>query len=229
MTHVLDGQQFESVYDRGRNEHADLEYRNCSFVSCRLSVTRSVADRSLVRNAKVVDCEVTGCAIETAIVEDSLVDGLKTHNVLACWGAVFKHVVLKGRIGDIMINPAVATGTASAQEQLAFDEANRVYYASVDWALDITEAEFHNADIRGIPARLIRRDPETQAVVTREKALEGKWRSVDLSKTWWGCSIEFLLDRPSDPDVVLVAPKRHRRFRNLLDGLKRLRDAGVAE
>jgi hypothetical protein len=32
-----------------------------------------------------------------------------------------------------------------------------------------------------------------------------------------------------DPDEVLVAPKRHRRFKDDLAGLKLLRSAGVAE
>jgi hypothetical protein len=75
---------------------------------------------------------------------------------------------------------------------------------------------------------LIRRDPETQVVVTREKAIEGAWRNLDLSKTWWATSLEFFVKR-GDADVVLVAPKRDRKFRDLLDGLKALRDAGVAE
>ena len=229
MSQVFSRQLFECFYDRGGHVYTDIEYHRCSFESCAISITRVPAYRSIVRNVKVIGCEVRGCAIDTAVIEDSVVDGLKTHNLLASWGAVFKHVVLKGRIGRIMIGPAVATGTATPQEQQAFDEANKTYYASVDWALDISEAEFREASIRSVPAKLIRRDPATQAIVTLEKALEGKWRSIDLSKTWWATSIEFLLDRPNDPDVVLVAPKRHPRFIALLDGLKRLRDAGIAE
>lgn len=85
------------------------------------------------------------------------------------------------------------------------------------------------ADIRGIPARLIRRDPETQAVVARQKAIEGGWREVNLDGTWWQASIEFMATDSNDPDVVLVAPKRHPRFRDLLQGIQLLRKAGVAE
>jgi hypothetical protein len=167
--------------------------------------------------------------LETAIVEDVEIEGLRTRNLMACWGTVFRHVVLRGRIGRIMINPAIATGAATPEEQRTFDEANAVYYGRVDWALDISNAEFQEADIRGIPARLIRRDPETQAVVTRQKAIEERWRELDLSKTWWPTSIQFLLNRPHDPDVILVAPKRHRRYRDLLEGLKLLREAGIAD
>ena len=38
---------------------------------------------------------------------------------------------------------------------------------------------------------------------------------------------EFLLNR-DDPDVVLVAPKRHRSFGKLLQGIEHLREAGIA-
>ena len=183
-----------------------------------------------MRNVRLIGCEVMGCALNAAIVEDVVVDGLETHgDLLQTWGAVFKHVTLRGDIGRIMISPAVATGLAKPHEQRAFDQANAAYYATVDWALDISEARFFGeCDIRGIPARLIRRDPETQVVVTREKALSGEWRKVDLSDTWWGGWIELFL-RDGDPDVVLVAPKRHPRYRVLLEGLRKLREAGIAE
>jgi hypothetical protein len=38
---------------------------------------------------------------------------------------------------------------------------------------------------------------------------------------------ESLLNR-DDPDVVLVAPKRHRSFGKLLQGIEHLREAGIA-
>jgi len=127
-----------------------------------------------------------------------------------------------------MISPLVATAMAKPKEQAAFDEANARYYEAADWALDISEARFVECDIRRVPARLIRRDPETQVVVTREKALLGEWKKLDLSKTYWGGWIDLFL-KDGDPDVVLVAPNRHPKFIDWLDGLKMLRDAGVAE
>src|SRR5262249_31081617 len=78
------------------------------------------------------------------------------------------------------------------------------------------------------PAALVLRDPATQFVVTREKALLGSWRDLDLSSTHWATSLEFFLSR-GDRDVVLVAPKHDREFGKLLDGLRLLRHAGVAE
>ncbi len=67
-----------------------------------------------------------------------------------------------------------------------------------------------------------------QVVITQAKAAQGEWRKLDLSKTYWGVAIQEFL-RDGDPDLVLVAPKRSKKFRDLLAGLKLLRDAGVAE
>ena len=127
-----------------------------------------------------------------------------------------------------MISPLVATAMATSNEQASFDEMNSSFYEMVDWALDISEARFMECDIRRVPARLIRRDPETQVVVTREKALLGEWRNLDLSRTLWSGWIELFL-KDGDADVVLVAPKRHPKFKEWLGGLKLLRDAGIAE
>jgi len=127
-----------------------------------------------------------------------------------------------------MFSPAVAPGVANRDQQQAFDDANAAYYKTVDWAMDISEGEFEECEIQCIPAHLVKRDPETQVVVTRAKAARGEWRQLDLSKTHWPISLNFLLNR-GDQDVVLVAPKRGKKFRDLLAGLKLLRDAGVAE
>jgi hypothetical protein len=230
MTRVFERQRFEDFYDRNSGRvFADLEFRHCTFVSSSISITRNPRYRSLVRNVTLIQCEEIGCALDTAVVETVVVDGLKTSDLFQTWGAVFKHVTLKGKIGRIMISPAVAAGLATPAQQKAFDKANAEFYSTVDWALDISEAEFEEADIRGIPARLIRRDLETQVVITRGKALEGRWRQLDLSKTYWPTAIEFFLQDSEDPDLVLVAPKRDRDYLQLLKGLQLLREAGIAE
>jgi hypothetical protein len=226
---VFEKQQFERFYDQdsGRT-FSGIEFRKCSFLSSVISITRDPTLRSTVRDVKLLQCEQRGCALKGAVVEDVLVDGFKTNGLFQTWGAVFKHVTLRGKIERVMISPSVAPSVATQKQQRAFDEANAAYYATVDWALDISEAEFHEIDIRRVPARLIRRDTKTQVVVTRERAMEGRWRTLDLSKTDWATWIDLFL-KDGDPDLVLAAPKRDRRYRDLLDGLTALRDAGVAE
>lgn len=226
---VFEKQRFECFYDQdsGRT-FSDLEFRKCYFESCAISITRDPRLRSTVRNIRLIQCEQRGCTLDAAIVEAVLVDGFKTNGLFQTWGAVFKHVTLKGKIGRVMTSSAVATAMATDKQQRAFDEANALYYSTVDWALDISEAEFEEGEFQGVPAHLVRRDPASQVVVKREKAMQGAWRQLDLSRTHWATSLEFLLNR-GDADVVLVAPKRHRKYRDLLDGLKALREAGVAE
>ncbi len=226
---VFEDREFESFYDRGGHTYANLEFRRCRFVSCAISLTSKPERRSTVRNVRLVQCEQSGCAMYSAIIEDMVVDGFKTGGqLLQTWGAVFKHVTLRGNLGRLMISPFVELGQVKPHEQRAYDLANAAYYAGVDWALDISQARFQECEIQRIPAHLIRRDPASQVVVTREKVLSKNWRQVDLSGTHWHVSIEFMLKR-GDLDVVLVAPKRHRRYKVLLEGLQRLRDAGVAE
>jgi len=175
---------------------------------------------------KLIQCEQLGSSVYTAIVEDVLVDGCKTNGLFNTCGAVFKHVVIKGKVGQLMISPLVSFSRKISQQR-ALDRANMSYYASVDWALDIREAQFEEAVLCGVPARLVLRDPETQFVLRREKALEGKWKSM-LSGTYWDGYIDYFLERGAE-DEVMVAPKLSSQFRKSLDVLLALRDAGVVE
>jgi hypothetical protein len=232
MTQVFENQTFRCFYDQDSGAvFSDLEFRDCSFESCRISITEDPKLRSVVRNVKLVNCSQRGCAIDAAILEDVVVDGLKTRSqLLQIWGAVFKHVVLKGRIDRVMITWSLGTIEVDKPEiQRAFLTSNMAFYREVDWALDISGAEVNEIDIRGIPASLIRRDPETQVVVTRERAMETPWKDMDLNETLWKTWIAEFLDSEIETDVVLAAPKRHRNYYRLLEDLHRLRDAGVAQ
>ena len=227
---VFRKENFRCFYDQdsGRT-FEDIEFRECYFQSSAISMTDNPELRSTVRNVRLIDCKQRGCALEAAVVEDVLVDGFKTNGLFQTWAAAFKHVTIKGKVDQIMISQAVASGLATPAEQHAFDEANAAYYATVDWALDVTEAEFDMCDIRGVPARLVRRNPETSIVITRQKALEGVWRALPLpADGWCETAIDLFLER-EDPDLVLIGETRARDFHAVLDAFDMLRDAGVVE
>ena len=230
MIKVFENQTFNHFFDRdSAKTFADMEFRKCRFSNCAISITRNPALRSTVRNVKLIDCEMlVACSLRTAIVEDVLIDGLKTPHPVHTWGAVFKHVTLRGKIGRVMTSPRVLISRDEPDVERAFAEANAAYYATVDWALDIREAEVQEIDIRGVSGDLIRRDPATQVLITREKAMQGKWRQLDLSGTYWPTSIQFFLEQGA-PSRVLVAPKRDKKYRRMLEGLQLLREAGVTE
>jgi hypothetical protein len=227
MMKLFEDHYFQDINDRNSGKNfSNLEFRRCHFESCRISSTRNPQRRSTIRNVKIIDCEELGCVLDAAIVENVLVDGFKTHGLFQTWGAVFKHVTIKGKIGRLMTSPLIATAMGTPAEQTAFNKSSAHFYMDIDWALDIREAEFEEADLRGLAARLVLRDPETQFILTRERALEGRWKNVDLTGTHWRTSIELFLERGAQ-DQVIVAPKRNPRFRSLLVGLWNLRDAGV--
>lgn len=229
MKKVYENKSFHGFRDKKpKNSYIDKSFIKCSFEGCSISNSRDVARRTVVRNLEFINCEVRGVMIGTAIIEDVLVSGLRTHNILSAYGAVYKHVKLEGNIGQIMLRPYVLPTIITPEQETTFYLANSEYYKTVDWALDISEGRFSNCDIQAIPARLIIRDPVSQAIVTREKAKSVQWEKLDLSKTYWQTAIEFFMES-KDLDMVLVAPKRSSRYADLMDGIKMLRDAGVAE
>jgi hypothetical protein len=222
-------QTFQRFYDENSQAlFCDFEFVRCSFESSAISMTLDPGLRSTVRNVRLEACEVRGCSLDCAVVEEVTVDGLTTHGLFQTWAAVFRHVTIRGKVGEVMTSHLLASGRASREQQRELEDANERFYAQADWALDIAAAEFQGCTLWGVPARLVRRDPETQVIVTRANALRGDWRQVDLTGTYWRVSLEELL-RYALPDVVLVAPKRHKNFKALLRGLQRLREAGVAE
>lgn len=229
----FENETLERFYDQDSARiFQDLDLVRCNLLSSDISMAREPHLRSTIRNVHVKDCMVAASFLSSAIIEDVEVDGLRTGAdgkfLLIVFGAVFKHVTMKGKIGRILFNQAAGGTSFTRKQQAAFDAANAEFYRRVDWALDIRDAEFVSCDLRSVPARLVRRDPETQVVVPREKAEEGEWRKLDLDDTYWPQAFEIML-RSQRRDVVLVAPKRDPRFHQLLRGLQLLRKAGVAD
>jgi len=221
---------------RARNSaltFSDIQFRRCHLEDCAVSVTENPNLRTTIRNVLLVDCSENGCSIGNAIVEDVLVENLKSPGLFQSFGAAFNRVVLRGRIDRLMITndvlPSVLMDERDRLREIdAFRLANAEYYRHVDWALDISRAEFKELDIRGIPSRLIRRDSETQIVVSRERVVEGDWRELDFRESLTSFSLNFMIEE-GWPDMVMVAPKRHRKFPFYLHDLQLLREAGIAE
>ncbi|MCU0878358.1 MAG: hypothetical protein MUF06_11290 [Pirellulaceae bacterium] len=207
---------------------SDLEFHECYFEGCTVSMTLEVGRRTTVRNIRLVDCSQRGCLIGCAIIEDCIVDGLNTHGqALRSMAAVFNRVIFRGKVGTIMISDLVSS-FADESTQSKFASANKEYYRSVDWAIDISEASCLEADLRGMPGHLVRRDPETQVLVTREKAQSNEWRDLPFKTGWWQTTCSIFL-RGDQESTVVVAPKRSREFRELMHDLDLLRKAGISE
>jgi hypothetical protein len=231
---VFENQTFHDFVDHDSAAiFSDIEFRRCCFNHCSISVTHDPKRRTTVRNVQLYNCIANGPFIDAAVLEDILVENLKTPGMFQIFGAAFKHVVLRGRVDRLMINneplPRSDVNPPYQYENVdAFRIANAEHYRHVDWALDISQAEFKEMDIRGVPGRLILRDPETQILVTRQRVLEGAWRDLSFKDDLTPFTLDFMLKQEL-PDYVLIAPKRHRKFPLYSADIQLLREAGIAE
>ena len=228
----MDERHFEKQYFDGFSDFDSsgifdgYRFTRCEFDAIDLSNARRPELRSTIRNCHLQRCIVRqNCSINTAIVEDCVVDGLETRGPVDIHGAVFKHVVLKGKIGHLILAPPYGLSESNPSPFLA---ANAESYRGVDWALDLTQCEAKELQLSGVPGRLIRRDPTTQILVTRERALAVDWRSLPLGGSPYAVVLNHLT-RYGDDSRVLVAPHRDRSFQACIQAQKVLRDAGVAE
>jgi hypothetical protein len=220
--------KFTNVVERETgNTYADFHYEKCEFVGCAVGVTRDPSKRSTFVNCSLRDCKLIKCNLDEAFVEDSSISNLATSDLFQSFGAAFKHVSISGRIGRVMFSgfPLSVYSWPPLREQ--FEQQNDDYYKNVDWALDISKAEFLECDIRQMPIHLIRRDPETQMVVTRVRAMVGDWRAMPIGDYWKGM-LQVFLDL-QEPSTILFAPKRDKNFKEMLKGLQVLRAEGVVE
>jgi hypothetical protein len=225
-------QNFRKLYDRGDALCLEnMHFERCLFESCALSLTKDVHLRSTVRNVSVKNCTANDCGIGPAIFENVEIDGLATNDLLIVWAAMFRHVKLAGDIGKVKINSWAHFVDRTEATQGPFTRSREAYYQSIDWALDISEARFKGFDAAGIPAHLYRRDPESQAVVTRERvAAENGQRIAQADGNPWLPWIRGALSDGSS-DGVLVTPlgATKKKRDEFLHGLRQLRDLGITE
>ena len=214
--------------------YEDLELTRCVFSGCHLGQwARRPADRTIVRRVRATRCAVDGGMVGPVLFEDVQVTNLRTAGNLGGWlsGALFKHVILAGKIGGLVLDSnrwIDPLQEAAKTEVGVFRAAERDFYASTDWALDIRGAELRSLDWRlDIPIRLVRRDPETQVVVKQERALEGAWRKIPLED-----AVVFGLEdmlRRDQAERIFAAPRASKRFKDELASLALLRKEGIAE
>ncbi|WP_397405156.1 hypothetical protein [Phenylobacterium sp.] len=189
---------------------------------------------SEVRRVELIDCATNGCSTGPLIASDIRISNLKTNDLLIMWSPYLDRVVLSGEIGKMKITATADPSTHGNAKQKPFDEYRKQFYSSVEWALDISKARFKEFDIRGVPGRLIRRDTESQVLITRERALQvatpGWEQQLDPSNKLWPFMVSLFLG-DGDPDTVFVAPLGAAKAKRdpLLKGLQELRRIGLAE
>jgi hypothetical protein len=235
---TVDGQVFTSAADGRRYSLAGLgamDVRRAEFHHFQHPLERSLESRPVIRHLTLTRCHFYACELGPVVAEDCLIDTVWLHR--GQWGGqriagcALKHVTIRGRVtGGIRFLPSPTWLHTQPHVPVAEDpfvRANATYYRDVDWAVDISTAEFAGSVETSwwdIPARLVRRDPETQVVVSRDSLASGDWRAaIEESAIWVG--IERFLEGGM-ADNVIVAGKRSRWFEREMRDFARLRNGG---
>jgi hypothetical protein len=213
-------QAFARLSYRSTAELEDAAFVSCSFDGCEI-VCLDFAKRVKFERVDIERCGVKNCTVRGAIFKDCTITHLRSWGMLRVLSCLFDKVRLAGRFDRLMVMPTWAPETKS------FDAALAKEQTQVEWALDISAAEVKELDIRGIPADLVRRDEETQALVRAAIVREADWRNIVDGIAY--VSIELMLEQ-GDPSAVIVAPKRNKeRFAEVMREITALRRVGLAE
>ncbi|MFR9800603.1 hypothetical protein ACL02U_32610 [Streptomyces sp. MS06] len=155
--------------------------------------------------------------------ENVHVDRMTTTSMIHLAACVFQCVKLSGSVGSVMTTPP--SHSISAEARSLFAESIKEQYRDIEWALDISEAEFVSADFYYVPGDLVRRDEETQFLLHREKLANvevgklGQYAQIAVSR----------FDSSPFDSIVAVAPKKANDFPEILADLQELRRLEVAE
>ena len=207
---------------------SDVRLERCIFENCYLRGGR-------LARLQLIECRTWSCSLADLMIEDTLIDGLATttaggggkRSPLFLWGVRSDRMTLRGRVGSVIWNGPRHWAGSSHHDEI---DLYRRHYESVEWALDVTEAEFTSVPTFrfGPPAHLVRRDPMTQPIVTRERVQSADWGTLKRSVGVWEVVINRLLDQPWPDDAVLLPAKAGKHYKAELAGIALLRAAGIA-
>ena len=95
-----------------------------------------------------------------------------------------------------------------------------------DWAMDISGAEFSGLELRGLPSRLVRTNPEIHGVVRKERLRDGAWKKLSL-----GVARIVLedIEEGDQEDGLFLVNTLDRKWRERAEDLAKLRKAGIAD
>ena len=195
----------------------DARFVQCAFLDCACnpsafsSVENSVFERTRLKSKLVTNIALRQVTIDTC----------KGNPMFRLTNGLFDRVTLRGDFGAWMITqlpeflPAAQAGFAVR------------FYDTVDWALDISQARFKNLTLRGVPADKVRRDPERQAAVRKDRLLaDPSWR--DDPDAGLVAVLKATLDRPAEGEILSIndLSTNADRWR---ERLRRLRAAGLVD
>lgn len=164
----------------GRDHAAHVEgfrLENCEVMGTMLA-SRHPGEWRTIRNCDAIRCRQYNCALAGTAIEDCVLDtmGPAGPGYFTLDACVFRHVILRGRITTMLLRfdpPSFGgSGVGPTFEDMWPDEIAK-YYLAVDWALDVTEAQFTALTaLTTVPGELVRFDPERAIEIRRDRLVD---------------------------------------------------------
>lgn len=202
-------------------------FSNIAFHNNYTAIPQSPAERLTIRDVGVYRCQHWACSAYGVAFEDVTINDIRGGGLAMSflWGCLFQHVVLRGWFGGVQFRWQVDPNDQLVSRR--FLTANLTAYTSLDWALDISEASFSTYQgLLGVPAALIRRNPEKHFILNRESALELVSRPD--SPALWRITAEGLI-ASSLADTVVVTGGLGKSLKSQLAEANLLRAQGLLE
>ena len=219
--------------ERSLDKHTPISIENktvshCVFDNCSIGTRDNAANISRFKNIRLSDCEILNCMVGPAVFEDIEIRNLKTGDIAVFNTPLLKRVRLEGKIGKLKItNTGFDLSQNLSREMLRFKTE---FYENVDWALDISRAEFLDFYCLGVPAHLIKTNKENQFIAKRSRILESDILDSDFADRHpiADVMLQFLIDS-GESETVLAAPmaKAKKQRDAVLAGLLELKERGI--
>lgn len=219
------GETIRNLDVRSRVTCSGTKFERCRFEQCSFSPVLDPTNRLTVDDCVFVGCSFRSTQVGSVYFRQTRFENVATHGLLQIWGAAFEQVVMAGKFGRVMISDR-AFAIVEPTVQAVFEAANADIYRNAEWALDITNASFVEADFRNLPSSLLRLDPETQVAVTKDQVLGLGQKELQQFKSSIEAQIECLLDGECT-EVVLIASKLADSFKDEMHDIALLRSWGV--
>ncbi|QDT59588.1 hypothetical protein SV7mr_20970 [Stieleria bergensis] len=162
------GQTFKgNVLDEMPAEWNAIEFKDCIFTGGGIGMkVRHVADRLVVRSVTAMNCTVDTVTVGPVVFENLHVENLKTTQHLWLPGCAFRSCVFRGKIGEVLqFDKADPMAPRTDKFNQQFIDDNEGIWSDVEWSLDISEAEFDDLDLRGVPGETVRINTLNQVCV----------------------------------------------------------------
>ncbi len=188
---------------------SSLCVQNCLFENCSFGYNRSIfgGQRDVISDTELMSCRTAKSLVGGAVLRKIKVRDL-SGDMLICRGTLFDQVVLSGKISPMMLHGVKKAGLSDEQVQ-SLEKERRSFYQNVEFALDISGAEFVDFSIRtgAIPSSLVRRDKTTQfLVLNSERTLSAAViDQIDVS-TYTRTVLKLMVEE-EQVDTILIAPK----------------------